>query len=390
MSQSIDSYLPGSTVGVLGSGQLGRMLALVAKRMGYNVHVYSPDKETPAGQVADFETVADYTDETALKRFAESVDVVTIEFENIPVSALKALEQWVPVYPQPHVLYVTQNRAREKTFLADCGLPVVPFCEIYNEEELLIGLEELGFPAVIKTAGFGYDGKGQAKVTNVEEAKAAYRQLNEPLCILEQFVALDKEISVIAGRVDGKRYVAYRPVENQHKNHILDLTMAPAQISAELENKALAITRDILERLNVRGVLCVEFFVTQDGQLLINEMAPRPHNSGHYSIEAAVCSQFEQQLRAVCGLPLGNTSLISPAAMANLLGDAWEPNTPDWSACLKLPNVYLHLYGKKEPRPGRKMGHITALAETTDAAKQLALRARQALKTSVVMGHPSE
>lgn len=378
-SKPLQPVLPGATIGILGSGQLGRMLALVAKRMGYFVHVYSPDANTPAGQVSDFETVADYTDEIALKRFSESVDVVTIEFENIPVSALKALEAWVPVYPQPTVLYVTQNRAREKTFLSDCGLPVVPFCEVDNEEELLEGLEALGFPAVLKTAGFGYDSKGQAKVNSVNEALEAYRKLNEPLCILEQFVNLEKEISVIAARIDSSQYAAYQPVENQHQNHILDVTTAPAQISQELENKALAITRDVLERLDVRGVLCVEFFITTDGRLLINELAPRPHNSGHYTIEATGSSQFEQQLRAVCGLPLGDTTLHSPAAMINLLGNLWQANEPNWTACLAQLNTYLHLYGKAQAKPGRKMGHITTLANTPEAARLLAIQARQAL-----------
>lgn len=382
MSQEI--FLPGRTIGVLGSGQLGRMLALVAKRMGYNVHVFSPERNTPAGQVADAETVAEYTDEAALQRFADSVDVVTIEFENIPVAALKTLEQWVPVYPQPHVLYVTQNRAREKTFLADCGLPVTPFVEVYDEDELLAGLQALGVPAVLKTAGFGYDGKGQAIISNEEEALAAYGQLNEPLCILEPFIALEKEISVVAARVNGKQYAAYRPAENRHQQHILDLTIAPAQITQALEDKAMAITRDIMERLNVRGILCVEFFVTKDGRLLINELAPRPHNSGHYTIEAAVCSQFEQQLRAVCGLPLGDASLRSPAATVNLLGDLWKPQEPNWLSCLQIPGVYLHLYGKRKPRPGRKMGHITALGETPQTAKAKALQARQNLGRPVL------
>jgi 5-(carboxyamino)imidazole ribonucleotide synthase len=385
MSQTVqNTFLPGSTLGILGSGQLGRMLALVAKRMGYCVQVYSPEPESPAGQVADVEIVAEYTDERALRRFADHVDVVTIEFENIPVATLKTLEQWVPVYPQPHVLYVTQNRAREKTFLSDCGLPVTPFVEVYDEDELLAGLQAPGVPAVLKTAGFGYDGKGQAVVSNEEEALAAYRQLNEPLCILEQFIELEKEISVIAARIDGKQYAAYSPVENRHQQQVLDLTVAPAQISQALEDKAMAITRDIMERLNVRGVLCVEFFVTKDGRLLINELAPRPHNSGHLTIEASTCSQFEQQLRAVCGLPLGDPSLRSPAAMVNLLGNLWQPHEPDWPACLQIPGVYLHLYGKSKPRPGRKMGHITALAETPQSARSRALQARQALEKAKI------
>lgn len=382
MKPNSDFFPPGSTIGILGSGQLGRMLAIAARQMGYGVVVYSPDAKSPAGQIADREFVAAYDDEAALARFAEVVDVVTIEFENIPVSALKTLEQWGPVYPQPHVLYVTQNRAREKTFLQDCGLPVVPFREIYDEDDLLAALEDLGIPAVLKTAGFGYDGKGQVKVHTVEEALNAYRTFNEPICILEAFIHLSKEISVVAARVDGRQFAAYRPVENTHRNHILDLTIAPAQIDEGTENKALAIARDIMERLNMRGVLCVEFFIDQDGRLLINELAPRPHNSGHYTIEAAVCSQFEQQLRAVSGLPLGDVTLRSAAAMANLLGELWTPNLPNWSAALRFPDIHIHLYGKAEARAGRKMGHLTALASTPQAAQALALDARQALISS--------
>lgn len=373
--------LPGSTIGVLGSGQLGRMLVLVAKRLGYVVHVFSPDSNSPAAQVADCETVAAYTDDEALKQFAQSVDVVTLEFENIPVSALKQLEQWVPVRPQPHVLYVTQNRAREKTFLLDCGLPLVPFCEVYSEEDLLEAVELIGFPAVLKTAGFGYDGKGQAKVHDVDSALSAYQALNEPLCVLEAFLNLKQEISVIGARTNSSDVALYDPIENQHHRHILDFSIVPANIPDEIKQKAWAITRDVLERLNVQGVLCVEFFVTDDNRLLINELAPRPHNSGHLTIEATHCSQFEQQLRAVCGLPLGNPAFQSPVAMANLLGDAWQCDEPDWAACLKLPDVFLHLYGKKEPKPGRKMGHLTALADMPEAALQKVKAARLALNS---------
>lgn len=370
--------LPGSTIGVLGSGQLGRMLALAARRLGYAVHVLSPDAATPAGQIADLEVVADYTNAEALRRFAAGVDVVTIEFENIPVEALTALEALVPVYPQPHVLHLTQNRLREKTFLTELGVPVVQFHAVHSPEDLETGLAALGFPLVLKTAGFGYDGKGQARIENREEALAAYQAMAGQPCILEQFVALEREISVIAARTE-QEYAAYKPVENRHRNHILDLTLAPAELPAVLEAEAQAVTLQIMQALDMRGLLCVEFFITQDGALRVNELAPRPHNSGHYTIEAAICSQFEQQLRAVCGLPLGNPGLLRAAAMINLLGDLWTSGEPDWAACLAQDPVYLHLYGKAQARPGRKMGHITALGNTAAEAAQRAIQARQAL-----------
>lgn len=372
-------HLPGSTLGILGSGQLGRMLALAAKRLGYRVHVFSPDQHTPAGQVADLEITAAYRDIEALKRFAEDVDVVTIEFENIPVAALKALEEDVPVYPQPHVLETTQHRLREKQFLSALEIPIVPFHPVNSSGDLKAGLKSIGLPAVLKTAGFGYDGKGQRKIETNDQAILAYESFAGQPCVLEQFIGLDREISVIAARSDTGEFKAYRPVENRHKNHILDLTLAPADLPASLEQQAIQITQKIMDAFNMRGLLCVEFFITQSGELLVNELAPRPHNSGHYSIEAAICDQFEQQLRVVCGLPLGDPTLRQPAAMANLLGDLWQTCEPNWAACLDLSPVYLHLYGKKEARPCRKMGHLTALAATAIQAAELALMSRTVL-----------
>jgi 5-(carboxyamino)imidazole ribonucleotide synthase len=374
------SYGPGSTLGILGSGQLGRMLTLVAKRLGYTVHVFSPYRQTPAGQVADAETIAAYTDVDALRRFAEQVDIVTIEFENIPVEALQAVEPLVPVYPQPHVLYTAQNRIREKTFLSELGIPVVPFQVVRSLEDLVVGVQRIGCPSVLKSAHSGYDGKGQVRLSQADEAESAYKGLGQPPCVLEQFIALEREISVIAARSGSGEFVAYRPVENRHRNHILDVTIAPAALPEAMEAQAIAITRRIMDAFAMRGLLCVEFFITQDGQLLVNELAPRTHNSGHYTIEAAACSQFEQQLRAVCGLPLGDPGLLYPAAaMANLLGDLWQAGEPDWSACLTMSPVYLHLYGKQGAKPGRKMGHITALGRTVQEAEALAVQARQVL-----------
>lgn len=377
------SILPGQTLGILGSGQLGRMLAMAAKKLGYRVHVFSPDRDTPAGQVADLEITAPYTDLDALKRFAQAVDVVTIEFENIPAEALRALEAQVPVYPQPRVLETTQHRLREKQFLAALGMPVVPFHAVQSPDDLAAALDAVGLPAVLKTAGFGYDGKGQAKVETREQALQAYQRFEGQPCVLEQFAALEREISVIAARSETGEFQAYRPVENRHRNHILDLTLAPADIPEALEQQAVNITRRIMDAFAMRGLLCVEFFMTPAGELLVNELAPRPHNSGHYSMEAAVCDQFEQQLRAVCGLPLGEPRLRQPAAMANLLGDLWVDGEPDWAACLRLPSVYLHLYGKTAARPGRKMGHITALGETPAQAAALALQGRALLRGAI-------
>jgi 5-(carboxyamino)imidazole ribonucleotide synthase len=373
------SILPGGTIGILGGGQLGRMLTLAAKRLGYQVHIFSPEFDTPAGQVADKEMAAPYTDTEALSRFAQDVDVVTIEFENIPVAALKALEAQVPVYPQPHVLEIAQNRGREKAFLAELGLPLAPFRAVNTPGELTQALQEISYPCVLKTAGFGYDGKGQSKITSPEQALPAFQALNQAPCTLEQFVHLEREISVIAARGAKGEFAAYLPVENRHQNHILDITLAPAALSAEMEAQAVQNTRTIMEKLDIRGLLCVEFFITQDGRLLINEMAPRAHNSGHYSIEAASCSQFEQQLRAVCGLPLGETRLLHAAAMANLLGDLWQNGEPNWVACLAQGAINLHLYGKKEARPARKMGHLTVLGDTAQEAALLAIKARDAL-----------
>jgi 5-(carboxyamino)imidazole ribonucleotide synthase len=356
------------------------MLALTAKRLGYQVHVFSPDQKTPAGPIADLEITASYTDFEALKRFAEGVDVVTIEFENIPVETLRALQADVPVYPQPAVLETTQHRLREKQFLSALGIPVVPFQAINTPADLEAALKTIGYPAVLKTAGFGYDGKGQSRVESESQALRAYQSFAGQPCVLERFIQLEREISVIAARSDTGAFKAYRPVENRHQNHILDLTLAPADLPALLEAQAIQHTQTIMDAFNMRGLLCVEFFITRHGQLLVNELAPRPHNSGHYSIEAAICDQFEQQLRVVCGLPLGDPTLRQPAAMVNLLGDLWQPAEPDWASVFQLSAVYLHLYGKKEARPARKMGHLTALGQTAEQAAERAIQARQQLQ----------
>ncbi len=371
--------LPGGTIGVLGSGQLGRMLAIAARRMGYRIHTFSPERDTPTGQVADVEVCAAYDDLEAVRAFARRVDVVTFEFENVSAAAAHAASEYAPVRPAGAVLHTTQHRVREKTFLARAGFPVTPFWPVHSLDDLWSGLDRLGYPAVLKTAGFGYDGKGQAKITSPAEAETAFRALGSQDAMLEAFIDFEREVSVVAARgLDGS-FAHYGVIENEHRHHILDVSVAPADLPLELQRQAVEIARGILEALEVVGVLCVEFFLTRAGTLLVNELAPRPHNSGHLTFDACVTSQFEQQLRAVCGLPLGSTEQFQPAAMVNLLGDLWQPHEPDWAAACAFPAVKLHLYGKREPRAGRKMGHLTALAASPQEAVHLARAARAAL-----------
>lgn len=376
-----DPILPGAAVGVLGSGQLGRMFAIAARRMGYRVHTLSPDTDTPTGQVADVEIVADYDDLDAVRSFARNVRVVTFEFENVSAAAAQAAAELAPVRPGGNVLHTTQHRLREKTFLRDAGLPVTPFRAVRNTEELSAALRELGVPGVLKTAGFGYDGKGQTKITSAEDAAGALAKANGAEMIYEAFIDFEREVSVVAARgLDGE-FAQWGVIENRHANHILDVSVTPTDLPPTIIERAIEIARAVLEKLDVIGVLCVEFFLTKKGDLLINELAPRPHNSGHLTFDASVTSQFEQQLRAVCALPLGSTQLLRPAAMANLLGDVWEGGEPNWAAAASFPAVKLHLYGKASARPGRKMGHLTALADTPAEAARLVIAARDALRS---------
>lgn len=371
--------LPGATIGVLGSGQLGRMFALMARRMGYRVHTYSPGDDTPTGQIADREWNAEYEDLDQVRAFASGVDVITFEFENVPSATAEAAASMAPVRPHGAVLHVTQHRLREKLFLRDKGFPVAPFEAVHSVEELRAALGRLGVPAVLKSAGWGYDGKGQSLIRSVDEADAAWRAVNVQEAVLEGFIDFAHEGSIVAARGMDGSFVHYGLLENIHRHHILDVTVSPGRLHRELEPQAVEIAQGILEELDVVGVLCVEFFITRDGRLLVNELAPRPHNSGHVTFDNCVTNQFEQQLRAVCGLPLGSTERLRPAAMANLLGDVWEKGVPDWAAACMYPNVKLHLYGKTEARPGRKMGHLTALADSADAAVDVVLAARTAL-----------
>lgn len=370
---------PGATVGVLGSGQLGRMFAIAARRMGYRVHTLSPDEDTPTGQVADKEITASYDDLEAVSDFARGVSVVTFEFENVPTATAEAAACCAPVRPSGSILHTTQQRIREKSFLSGAGLPVTPYREVHAFEGLQRALADLGSPAVLKTAAFGYDGKGQFRIDEPAQAAEAWQAIGKQDAVLEAFIDFEREISVVAARGGDGEFVHYGAIENHHSHHILDVSIAPARVPSTVRENAVELARCVLEKLEVVGVLCVEFFVTRDGDLLINELAPRPHNSGHLTVDACVTSQFEQQLRAVCGLPLGSTEMHRPAAMANLLGDLWATGEPDWPAALELPDVKLHLYGKLEHRPGRKMGHLTALNRDPEEAHRTVIAARESL-----------
>ena len=379
-----EPLIPGATIGILGSGQLGRMLALEAKTMGYRVHVFSPDQDSPTGQVADKETTAVYNDIGAVTRFAHEVDVITYEFENVPAETARICAELKPLRPGPQALHTAQNRLREKQFFTSNGLPTTPFTTVHSLEDLRHGVSTLGTPAVLKTATSGYDGKGQQLIRQPDEAAAAWDAIQHRSAILEGFVQFERELSVVGARSHTGEFVHYGVIQNDHTNHILDCSTAPADLSPSLVADAVEMTHTVLEALDVVGVLCVEFFLGTNGKLLLNEMAPRPHNSGHLTIDACHTSQFGQQLRAVCGLPLGSPTFHRPAAMVNLLGDLWfadqQPTVPNWTAVLEKSNHYLHLYGKHEPRPGRKMGHITVLASTAEIAKRRALAVRQLLR----------
>ena len=371
--------LPGSTIGVLGSGQLGRMMAIAARKMGYRVRTLSPSEETPTGQVADAEICAEYTDIDAIRAFAQSVDVVTFEFENVPTEAADAAAEIVPVRPSGSALHITQQRAREKSFLALHGFPTTPCDAVHTLDELAVALGQIGTPAIVKTAVFGYDGKGQHRIASIEDAERVWGLIGHQEAVVERVVDFSHELSVVAARGLDGNFAHYGAIENAHRNHILDVSVSPARIDAHVAQEAVHITQSILEELSYVGVLCVEFFLTFDGRLLVNEIAPRPHNSGHFTFDACVTSQFEQQVRAVCGLPLGATTQMRPAAMANLLGDLWVNGEPDWAGALAVPGVKLHLYGKTGPRIGRKMGHLTALADSVDVALEKAVAARDLL-----------
>ena len=385
--------LPGATLGVMGGGQLGAMFAMAAKRMGYRVEAFSDVADCPAAQHCDRVHVGAYDDPAALVAMARGLDVLTFEFENVSAESLRALDGVVPVRPAPEVLFTTQDRGREKAFLIREGFSCAPHRLVRSRDELHAAVAALGLPAVLKTAAFGYDGKGQQKLdagAGPQEIDAAWNSLGACILIVEAWIDFECEISVVAARgLDGSTAV-FAPTRNHHRHHILDISSVPAGLPDAVLDSAREMAAAVLEKLDVVGVTCVEFFVTRDGRVLVNEIAPRPHNSGHLTIAACETSQFEQQVRAICGLPLGSPRQIAPAAMANLLGDCWANGEPDWAAALSVPGVSLLLYGKGEPRPGRKMGHLTALADSVDEAIANVTRARSLARRSRENGDGSD
>ena len=348
---------PGKTIGILGGGQLGRMIALAATALGYRCHVYCPEKDSPAKQATSLSTTAAYEDQAALARFADSVDVVTFEFENVPANTAEFLAARKPVRPGPNALRIAQDRLAEKDFLRSIGVATAPYRAVASEDELRRAVEAIGPRAILKTVRMGYDGKGQTQIRNDTDLAAAWRGFTAETGILEGFVEFACEVSVIVARSEGGRGATYVPVENQHLHGILETTIAPARVEAEVAMRAEAITRYVAEKLDLVGLIAVEMFVTHDGEVLVNEIAPRPHNSGHWTIDACYTSQFEQLVRAICGLPLGSPERHADAVMKNLNG----ADVAKWREAINDPLQKIHLYGKSEIEPGRKMGHVTKL-----------------------------
>ena len=369
---------PDAMLGMLGGGQLGRMFTLAAHSMGYRVTVLDPDPLSPAGAIADVHLKAAYQDREALQQLADTCVAVTTEFENVPADSLRWLASHCTVRPGGDAVAVAQDRIREKAFFRACNLGVAPYAVIESDADIAQAPASL-FPGILKRARFGYDGKGQMRVANADEARKAFKDMGSESCVLEQRIALKCEISAVVARGADGAGRSFPVSENRHRMGILDVSIVPARVAPELAMQGEEWALRIADKLNYCGVLAVEFFVTESGELLVNEMAPRPHNSGHYTIDACVTSQFEQQVRTLCGLPLGDTKLLSPVVMVNLLGEAWQQGAPQWDRVLNLPDAKLHLYGKHEARGGRKMGHYTVLDHSAEAALQKALITRAAL-----------
>ena len=369
---------PGAWLGLLGGGQLGRMFTMAAQSMGYKVVVLDPGSDSPAGSVADDHIAADYLDPGALQELATRCAATTTEFENVPADALRFLAQHCTVSPSADSVAVAQDRIAEKSFLASAGIEVAPHRAVRGEQDLDDSVTAL-LPGILKRSRLGYDGKGQARVTTVDEARSAFVRLGAQPCVLERVVPLELELSVVVARGFDGSAVTWTVTENQHAHGILDVSIVPARVADTLAERARSAALRVASQLDYRGVLCVEFFVLRDGRLLANEIAPRPHNSGHYTIDACVTSQFEQQVRVLCRLPLGSTQLHCPAVMVNLLGDLWAGGEPRWEHVLRHPGAKLHLYGKAQPRPGRKMGHYTVLADSREAALAVAMQAKSLL-----------
>jgi len=376
-TNSSSVILPPAMLGMLGGGQLGRLFVIAAHEMGYRVTVLDPDKKSPAGKIADVHLCTSYDDKAALETLAQGCQAITTEFENVPAATLEFLAQTRIVRPSAQAVSVAQNRVFEKNFFRDAGLPVAPYEVIKTEQDLPKDGSKL-YPAILKVSRFGYDGKGQARVTNHAEAQAAFSKFGGEICVLEQMLTLDYEVSVILARDAEGNIASFPTAENSHLHGILDISIIPARAPAEVHNEAHGLAMDIAEKLDYVGVLAVEFFVS-DGKLLVNEMAPRPHNSGHYTIDACATNQFEQQVRALVGLPLGDPRMHSYAVMVNILGDIWKGGEPAWDKALAHPELKLHLYGKHEARAGRKMGHFTLLGRDVETVAALALQARSEL-----------
>lgn len=371
--------LPNAMLGILGGGQLGRMFTMAARAMGYRVTVLDPDPHSPAGSLADAHIHAGYGDREALDRLADTCAAVTTEFENVPAESLSYLAERIRVSPSADSVSIAQDRIREKRYIAGAGLAVAPFLAIETAEDLEQDLQG-HLPGILKLARLGYDGKGQIRVGTPEETKAAFAALGRKSCVLERLLDLKAEVSVIVARTGPGEITTFPVAENQHEAGILDISIVPARVSEAAAAKAREMALRLAEAMDYVGVLAVEFFVLEGGELVINEIAPRPHNSGHYTLDACLTSQFEQQVRTLCGLPPGETRLLSPVVMVNLLGDIWRDDEPAWDRLLSEPNVMLHLYGKREARIGRKMGHFNVLAEEVETALEQALALKRMLQ----------
>ena len=370
---------PGATLGLIGGGQLGRMFTQAAQRLGYEVVVLDPDPMSPAGRLATRHIQAWYTDEAALSELGQASRAVTTEFENVPAFSLAFLRQFCPVRPGPEAVTRTQDRLVEKEFARSCGLDTAPYHAVLTEDDAAPAVQAVGTPALLKTARLGYDGKGQATVNSADDVVTAFHRFSDQPCILERRLDLDLEVSVVLARTEEGTVVTFPVAENVHVNGILDSSVVPARVSADVERRAREAAMTLAQAMGYVGTMAVEFFVVDGDRLVVNELAPRPHNSGHYTLDACATDQFEQQARALAGLPLGATDLLSPVAMVNLLGDLWARGEPRWDHALEDSRVHLHLYGKTEPRAGRKMGHLNVLAASAEEALGAALEARQRL-----------
>ena len=368
--------LPGATIGVLGGGQLGRMFVSAARTMGYKTVVLDPDKNSPAGLIADQHICAGYEDAVGLQQMAGLCAAVTTEFENVPAASLRKLAESCVVAPSAEAVEIAQNRGREKNYALDAGLKTTPFKTILSVDDISSAAEITGFPSILKLSCLGYDGKGQVIVNSVEEVQTKFKEFGSLECVLEKMLDLKQEVSVILGRNSDGDVSVFPVSENVHVNGILHTSTVPATISNEITERAQTLAKALADSMQYVGILAVEFFITADDSLIFNEMAPRPHNSGHYTVDATITSQYEQQVRSLCGLPVGDASLISPVVMVNLLGDLWPV---DWAMLFAEKNLKLHLYGKEEARAGRKMGHYNVLAETTESAKKTAEKVFKAI-----------